>query len=442
MSPSSSFDRWGNALATLLIVASLIIILLPRSSTEVGEVTEESLPAGTLTLLELQGKLLIGLGSIERSAVEEQLETLTPFAASPAGAKAVAALQSYFLPRGEREKALTHLPPQDQQTAEEALLRAAILTPSSLTAKDRESLAWDLGWFHQLPLATIDPHIDKDLKQESRQLLVLSVVALTLVAFTIGAGGILLIIAIYRSSQGKLPRRFQPPQDHASVYYQAFAVYLGTMLLLSALASMGKGVTLLGSSMAMLISLLAGLSWPLLRGIPKQQLRRDLGLHQGSGALKEIGSGLVAYVTLLPILGLGFFGTLLLQALAKLVSGGESEPISHPIYEVMPSATPSTLFLVFFLASVMAPLTEEIMFRGALYRSLRGWFPVWGALLLMAFLFAAVHPQGIFAIPSLMAMAVNFGLMREWRDSLIAGIVTHGLHNGTLLLMVTLALGG
>jgi len=63
-------------------------------------------------------------------------------------------------------------------------------------------------------------------------------------------------------------------------------------------------------------------------------------------------------------------------------------------------------------------------------------------MLAMAFCFAAVHPQGLLAIPALMGLAIAFGSMREWRGSLVAGMVTHGLHNGVLLAFLAVAIGG
>jgi len=88
------------------------------------------------------------------------------------------------------------------------------------------------------------------------------------------------------------------------------------------------------------------------------------------------------------------------------------------------------------------------MFRGVLYRHLReassrlGYF--WSVMLsatVAGFVFAAIHPQGLIAIPALMAIAFGLTLVREWRGTLIPGMVTHGVHNGILLLIALLMLG-
>ena len=81
------------------------------------------------------------------------------------------------------------------------------------------------------------------------------------------------------------------------------------------------------------------------------------------------------------------------------------------------------------LASVVAPLFEEAMFRGAFLAGTVRRLGRIAALLAMALIFALVHPQGIVAVPPLAALAVLFGLLRMWRGSLVAGIAAHAVHN-------------
>ena len=82
------------------------------------------------------------------------------------------------------------------------------------------------------------------------------------------------------------------------------------------------------------------------------------------------------------------------------------------------------------------------MFRGVLYRHLREAScllryatSVLLSILVVSFLFAAIHPQGLVAIPPLMGLAVAFNLIREWRGTLVPGMVAHGVHNGLLMLL-------
>ena len=126
-------------------------------------------------------------------------------------------------------------------------------------------------------------------------------------------------------------------------------------------------------------------------------------------------------------------------------------PISpdHPITLPLARGSWAIRLQIFFLASIVAPIVEETMFRGVLYRHLRevtGWAPVVVSILFAAlvssFIFAVIHPQGLLAVPVLMALALSFVLAREWRGTLIPGMVGHGLNNGLVLLISVFTLSG
>ena len=102
---------------------------------------------------------------------------------------------------------------------------------------------------------------------------------------------------------------------------------------------------------------------------------------------------------------------------------------------------------ILLLAGVVAPIVEETMFRGVLYRHLREASMRFGKALsvlvsgaVVSFVFAVIHPQGIFAVPVLMALAFGFSLIREWRGTLLPCMVAHGLNNGLVTLTMILAL--
>ena len=85
------------------------------------------------------------------------------------------------------------------------------------------------------------------------------------------------------------------------------------------------------------------------------------------------------------------------------------------------------------------------MFRGVLYRHLREAFGRWGwlvsvilSMLTSSLLFAIIHPQGPLGVPVLTAVALVLALLREWRASLIAPIVTHMIVNGVTTTFVLL----
>ena len=196
---------------------------------------------------------------------------------------------------------------------------------------------------------------------------------------------------------------------------------------------------------------LSVLGWACIRGVSVQQLRADIGWHKGSGFIKEIACGILGYAMMLPILGIGIILTMILMLIQQLFIGGvDSDPFggtgggAHPIFAEIANGGWQVRILIIILAAVAAPIVEETIFRGVLYRQLRSSsrmlnqaVSVLGSILIVSFLFAAIHPQGWVAIPVLMGIAIGMNLVREWRGSIIPSMVVHGLSNG---LVVSIAL--
>jgi membrane protease YdiL (CAAX protease family) len=199
---------------------------------------------------------------------------------------------------------------------------------------------------------------------------------------------------------------------------------------------------------------LAVVGWPVLRGIPWTQVRQDVGWTLGRNPLLEPVLGLTCYVLALPIVLIGLGLTLVLiavrnqlEALGLGVLAAEHQPI-HPIVEFIVSGSTLDRVLVFVDACILAPIVEETMFRGVLYRHLRELSHPWpwiGSVLfsgtIVSFIFAVIHPQGLVAVPVLMALAYGFTIAREWRGSLVPSMVGHALNNGLVVLFVLLMMG-
>ena len=82
--------------------------------------------------------------------------------------------------------------------------------------------------------------------------------------------------------------------------------------------------------------------------------------------------------------------------------------------------------LLGLLATTWAPIVEETLFRGALYRFLRSWSGVWVSALICGAMFGAIHPYGSQGIVQVAASGVMYALLREWRGSLVAPVVVGG----------------
>lgn len=84
--------------------------------------------------------------------------------------------------------------------------------------------------------------------------------------------------------------------------------------------------------------------------------------------------------------------------------------------------------LAFVTLVVLAPIAEEVLFRGYLYGKLRRHIPIWLAIIATSFLFGLVHWQWNVAVDTFMLGVVLCGL-RELTGNIWAGILVHMIKN-------------
>ena len=315
----------------------------------------------------------------------------------------------------------------------------------SVGEADRSHLEKELLWFGKLawnsksrPVDELDIRSRQQLLQGTEDMVTrLATAGVTLlVSLLIGMVGCVALMIIY--ANGTLNVRTLLYSQESSIYLEAFLAWLLTYVLISlSLGIIAPGMNpLLANAIVFLGSLGCGLLWPVLRGKFSFEFRQDIGLT--GNPLKELPVAIWCYICALPLIAIGFFVS---QALASAFAepwGDEltSTAPAHPMMEWVLQGDSSVLWGVFLIACVGAPVVEEICFRGFLYRALKDNSHVSGhfASVLVAavangFLFAAIHPQGIFFIPALGALGVAFSLAREWRGSLWAPMIMHAIHN-------------
>jgi membrane protease YdiL (CAAX protease family) len=98
------------------------------------------------------------------------------------------------------------------------------------------------------------------------------------------------------------------------------------------------------------------------------------------------------------------------------------------------------------LAVLIAPLTEEVVFRGGVFRYLRNRWPRWAALLLPSIFFAALHVnwstlEGLSSALPLVVLAIFFSLAYERTGQLGTAVVAHACFNLNTLLVLFAGLG-
>jgi uncharacterized protein len=103
-------------------------------------------------------------------------------------------------------------------------------------------------------------------------------------------------------------------------------------------------------------------------------------------------------------------------------------PPSQDWFTVPKETVPAVM--LFVLAAVLAPVAEELLFRGWIYTSLRARFGVWTALFASAAVFAGAHYESshIYALV-VFPIGLALGAMRETTGSLKASISFHAFYN-------------
>jgi len=91
--------------------------------------------------------------------------------------------------------------------------------------------------------------------------------------------------------------------------------------------------------------------------------------------------------------------------------------------------------LVVFLITIVAPLGEELFFRGYFFRALKNWRGVVPAAILTGVVFGAIHlgsSPPAFTVP-LAVFGVGLCLLYHWTGSLYPSIALHALNNSVAL---------
>lgn len=319
---------------------------------------------------------------------------------------------------------------------------------ASLTGDEVARLQDRHGWFGKLLTTTGLPDSDPARANmlsggiETFGLLVLGGLgAISLIL----AGLAMFIVALVRGLGGKLKPRFMPPAPGGSVYLETAALFFAGFIALKFITPIVSSKLNLEPQKEIFFALAAQwailpvIFWPVARGVPLRDHLQMLGLHRGEGVMKEIISGILGYLAGVPIMLLALVFSLVV-ALAKSaaqVAEGDGTPPSpeNPVVKLVMLGGP-TLFMLYILATIWAPLVEECVFRGSFFRHLRAFMPLVPSAIISAIVFGLGHGYEWMMLGPVIAIGFNFAMIREWRGSLIGPITAHALHNGTLLAFV------
>ena len=308
----------------------------------------------------------------------------------------------------------------------------------------------DLGPLRSLAIAEVYKRSGQDAKaaaaaRKAKQLARSSVAGIIGLIAVLVVGGILgLVLAIrFLAKYGALLRGAPRPRIQASVLVLSFLTYAiaalvlaiaaGLVLTLGGVEEEGGAddlVYLAAQALASLGGLALGLA--VLRALTAYtgENLREMGLKLVP--FKEAAKwGIGGYLASLPFLGGGLAVTLWLS---RTVFKNVPTP-DQPFAPILATGGPAAIVLVFVLAAVIAPVVEEVFFRGALYTALRGGMGVWPSVLLSAAIFAVGHPlPGGFLL--ILVLGSVLALVREKTGSLVPSIVCHAVYNTVLLSFV------
>lgn len=168
---------------------------------------------------------------------------------------------------------------------------------------------------------------------------------------------------------------------------------------------------------ALAIALVIGVPWLVRK---HKTTKEELGLQRAPTwrDIALVPAGIVAYVILTAIV------TSVAMVLFTFVDFTQAQDTGFN--RVMSSPE---LILAFISLVIVAPVAEEILFRGYLFGKLRKYMPVWGAIVVSSLLFAAVHGQWNVGF-DVFALAIVLCLLRIVSGSLWPSILLHMVKNG------------
>lgn len=157
--------------------------------------------------------------------------------------------------------------------------------------------------------------------------------------------------------------------------------------------------------------------------------RQEIGLHR-LPTWSEMGLAVVGYVASAILAGLVIYGVALV---IPSFDAGQAQDVGFSNlafrYEYL---------VAFITLVVIAPVVEEVFFRGYLYSRLKKYIPTWVAIIIVSALFGIAHGQANVAIMTFV-MGVFLCLLRDLTGSLWPAIIMHMIRNGVAFFFLFVA---
>ncbi len=149
------------------------------------------------------------------------------------------------------------------------------------------------------------------------------------------------------------------------------------------------------------------------------------------GAFRQVGGAVVQLAAFVPPFALVYGASLAIHRAL-----GVSPDVQAVVTRVLEAGIDTPLFMALAVSAVLvAPLWEEILYRGLLYSGLRRTRDVRTSVVISAAVFALAHLNAFVLLP-LFAFGVLLALVRERTGSLLAPVVIHMLFNAVQLALM------
>jgi membrane protease YdiL (CAAX protease family) len=184
------------------------------------------------------------------------------------------------------------------------------------------------------------------------------------------------------------------------------------------------------------IALLQAPLWLGLLGVPLlatrlrgNGARRDLGLWTTwRDAPRGLAIGVACQLVLVPVVTIPVF----------LLTDADQADLEEPARELTDKAQGAGVLLLALVVVVMAPIAEEVFFRGMLQRTLARSLPIWPAMVITSVLFGISHFQAL-QLPALAAFGLVLSVLAHRSGRLGLSIWAHVGFNATTVVALLLA---
>lgn len=324
--------------------------------------------------------------------------------------------------------------------------------PREEAALVRQVRRLNLGWFQHLALAALYTNSRKPAeaaKEEEAALrsalaMQTCLSAMALAAVFGAALGATVAVSFLRRPR---PRWLTPmPVEAISLQQQRilqtiFGSYLAAYLLLQIVLSQAA-LPLAGAHPGVRISvaLLLTFVWALVPYDVYRSWGRAAGITPAligwrtQNLAADVLFGVGGYMVALPLVALA-------TAVSSWVFRAFESPVHPALMQFAESRSAWVHLLLFLQAGAVAPVFEETLFRGVLYRGLSSRIGVAGAVACTSAVFAALHPQLPLGFLGIFILGAVFNGLAVLRGSLVPAIVAHALNNTMILLLFGVILG-